>query len=501
MRKTLLFILILWSIASVAQNPKDSINTYKKRVLEAPEVDLLMSYYHQEGDHSAVGGGIGSESLDNITPTIVITLPLNDDDVLTIDAGLSAYTSASSSNINPFNNSGASRGGDDDDDDFRISNSVASPGVGNNLRTSSTSTAISSSTTKGSPWVASSGASRTDELYSLSVDYSHSSDNRNFIWGAHTAISQEYDYGSFGFGGSIARLFNEKNTEMSLKTQVYLDKWRPIYPTELHEYSLYGSNFLNSGYFNGVTVLDENGDASTQYNPNQFSVINDKKRNSYSASLSFSQIISKRMQASFFVDLVYQEGLLSTPYHRIYFADKPNFYIGTASDIPNYTSSKNKGVYQLADNIEHLPGNRLKTPFGARINYYISENLKLRTYYRYYTDDWGITSHTASIELPVKLTQSLTLSPNYRYYQQTAAKYFAPFETHLSTGQYYTSDHDLAALHSNQWGLGLSYTDIFTQRKIYKFGLKNIHLKYSHYGRSDGLKANIISMGVKFVFE
>ena len=117
MKKTLFAILIFSSLFSVAQTKKDSINTYKKRVLEAPEIDILMSYYHQDGDHSSVGGGIGDESLDDITPTIVITLPLNDDDVLTIDAGLSAYTSASSSNINPFNNSGASRGGDDDDEE------------------------------------------------------------------------------------------------------------------------------------------------------------------------------------------------------------------------------------------------------------------------------------------------------------------------------------------------------------------------------------------------
>ncbi|HBL76733.1 MAG: hypothetical protein A2W90_23515 [Bacteroidetes bacterium GWF2_42_66] len=489
MKKTLFAILIFSSLFSVAQTKKDSINTYKKRVLEAPEIDILMSYYHQDGDHSSVGGGIGDESLDDITPTIVITLPLNDDDVLTIDAGLSAYTSASSSNINPFNNSGASRGGDDDDEDDE------EEGEGGGDYTPSPST------TKGSPWVASSGASRSDELYSFSLDYSHSSDSRDFIWGIHTAYSQEYDYNSIGFGGSIAQLFNQKNTEISLKTQVYLDQWKPIYPTELHEFSLYGDNFLNSGYFSGMTVLDESGNASTQYYPNQFSVINDKKRNSYSASVSFSQIISKRMQASLFFDLIYQEGLLSTPYHRIHFADKPNYYIGTASDIPNYTSRQNQGVFRLSDNIERLPGTRLKTPFGARINYYISETLKLRTYYRYYSDDWGITSHTASIELPIKLSQSFTLSPSYRYYQQTAANWFAPFETHLSTEKYYTSDHDLANFQSNQWGIGLSYTDIFTQRKIYKFGLKNINLKYSHYNRSDGLKANIVSFGVKFVFE
>lgn len=486
MRNILLIVLIFANLLSAGQSAKDSINTYKKRVLEAPEVDLLMSYYHQEGDHSAVGGGIGNESLDDITPTIVITLPLNDDDVLTIDAGLSAYTSASSSNINPFNNSGASRGGggEDDDDDDRHYSSSTSP-----------------STVKGTPWVASSGASRTDELYSLSLDYSHSSDNRNFIWGAHSSMSQEFDYGSLGFGGSIAKLFNEKNTEISLKTQVYLDQWRPIYPTELHEYSLYGNNFQNSGYFSGVTILDENGNASTQYNPELFSTINNKKRNSYSASFSFSQILSKRLQASIFFDLIYQEGLLSTPYHRIYFSDKPNYYIGDATYIPNYASPQNTGVFRLADDIERMPGTRFKTPFGARVNYYISENLKLRTYYRYYTDDWGITSHTASIELPVKLSQSFTLTPMYRYYQQTAATYFAPFENHVSTEQFYTSDYDLSAFHSNQWGIGLSYTDIFTQRKIYKFGLKNINLRFNHYDRSDGLKSNIISLGVKFVFD
>jgi hypothetical protein len=478
MRSILFLILIFLSLFSVAQNSKDSINTYKKRVLETPEIDLLMSYYQQDGDHSAVSGGIGDESLDDITPTIVITLPLNDDDVLTIDAGLSAYTSASSGNINPFNNSGASRGGDNDDDNDH-----------------------SSSTTKGSPWVASSGASRSDVLASLAVDYSHSSDDRNFIWGAHAAYSQEFDYHSIGFGGSIAKLFNEKNTEIGLKTQVYLDQWKPIYPTELHEYSLYGDSFLNSGYFSGITVLDENGNASTQYQPDLFSTFTDKKRNSYSVSVSFSQILSKRLQASVFFDLIYQKGLLSTPYHRIYFADKPNYYIGDATDIPVYTSRQNKGVYRLADDIERLPGSRFKTPFGMRANYYINETLKLRTYYRYYTDDWGINSHTVNIELPVKLSHSFSLTPAYRYYQQTATRYFAPFETHLSSEQYYTSDYDLADFHSNQWSVGLRYTDIFTQRKIYKFGLKNINLRFSHYSRSDGLKANIVSLGIKFVFE
>ena len=85
-----------------SQTSQDSTKVYKKRVLETIEVNFLSSYYTQDGDNAAVSGGIGTEELTDVTGTIVVAIPLNDDDVLTIDAGVSAYTSASSSNVNPF---------------------------------------------------------------------------------------------------------------------------------------------------------------------------------------------------------------------------------------------------------------------------------------------------------------------------------------------------------------------------------------------------------------
>lgn len=178
------------------------------------------------------------------------------------------------------------------------------------------------------------------------------------------------------------------------------------------------------------------------------------------------------MQFSIFFDLLQQEGMLSTPYHRVYFADKANYYIGQAQYIPVYESSQNKGVYQLADDIERLPGTRFKLPFGGRLNYYLNERFSLRTYYRYYWDDWGITSHTASLELPIKLSDKFTVFPMYRYYVQNQSKYFAPYETHLSTEKFYTSDYDLSSFSANQYGFGIGYTDILTNAKIWKFGLK-----------------------------
>ena len=485
MKKYIILLMVFCGGIIFAQESKDNENgTYKKRVLESIEVDFLMSYYQQDGEHASVTGGIGSEKLMDITPTFIVAIPLNADDVLTVDAGISAYTSASSSNLDPFDNSGASQGGDDDDDDDR------GRGIG------------AASDIKGSPWVESSGASASDVWFGGAVGYSHSSDDRNSIVSANVNFAAEYDYTSVGFGGGYTRLFNEKNTEVGVKGQVYLDTWSPKYPTELDSYLQAGGD-LNNGFFNGIDILDQQGNVIDKNGSNvwtpSFELISNKSRNSYSLSFSFSQIINQRAQFSLFLDVVQQSGWLSNPMQRVYFKDTDNYYIGNAAHIPNYTSPTNTEVFQLADDIEQLPDTRFKLPVGVRLNYYINEIISVRTYYRYYYDDWGISGHTASIEIPIKLGSKFTVYPNYRYYTQTAADYFAPYLEHLSTDEYYTSDYDLSAFDSHQYGLGIKYTDIFTKAKLLTFGLKSIDLRYANYNRSDGLNAGIISFGIKFV--
>ena len=393
---------------------QDSIATYKKRVLETTEIDFITSYYAQDGDNSAVSGGRGTEELTDIIGAIIVSIPLNDDDVLSIDAGISAYTSASSSNINPFD-------GDQPAD----------------------------------PFVASSGESASDFWANGTFIYSHSSDSRNDIVSAKLSISGETDYFSLGFGGNYSKLFNEKNTEIAVKANVYLDTWYLIYPYELR----YNSSFKE---------LDE------------------KKRNSYSLGLNFSQILSKNIQGSLSFDVIQQQGVLSTPFHRIYFADVDD------------TFSEN---FHLADDIERLPDNRFKTAIGGRLNFYINETFVLRTYYRYYFDDWGIASHTASLEIPIKITDKFTLYPSYRFYNQTAADYFNTYNTALSTDEFYTSDFDLSQYDANQYGFGINYTDIFTKLHIAKFGLKSVDLKYNYYKRNSGLSSSIITAGFKFIMD
>lgn len=67
---TLLFLFC--SLLGFSQEKDSTEVKYKKRVLETIEVDFLMSYYKQDGIHSAVSGGRGMEELTNITLRLLL---------------------------------------------------------------------------------------------------------------------------------------------------------------------------------------------------------------------------------------------------------------------------------------------------------------------------------------------------------------------------------------------------------------------------------------------
>ena len=424
---TLLFMVL----TTYAQ---DTNQEYKQRVLESSEIDFLSSYYSQEGDNAAVTGGRGTEELTDATASVIVTIPLNDDDILTVDAGISAYTSASSSNVNPFDGS-----------------------------------------TNGDPFIATTGASRSDTWVNFTGTYTHNSDDRNNIWSARLSVSSEYDYFSMGFGGSYAKLFNEKNTELNLNANVYLDKWKIIYPIELRPFTENGIGEFRSSEITG----------NTNYTPN-FTELDNSNRNSYSVGLGLSQILHKNLQGLISVDVIQQRGLLSTPFQRVYFQDISDAFVEN---------------FQLADDVERLPDSRFKIALGGRLNYFLSSTISLRSYYRYYGDDWGISSHTASVEIPIKLSDKFTLYPSYRYYRQTNSDYFAAHEQHFSSSMFYTSDYDLSRYKANQIGLGISYTDIFTKLRVSKIGLKSIDFKFYNYDRDTTFSSIIATGGFKFIVE
>jgi hypothetical protein len=193
-------------------------------------------------------------------------------------------------------------------------------------------------------------------------------------------------------------------------------------------------------------------------------------RDTYTASFGFSQVINPRLQASIDLDLVYQTGYLGLPFHRV--------YLNTGKDT-----------------LENLPSQRFKLPVGFRLNYFLGDNVILRSYYRFYVDSWGLVSHTASLEVPIKITPFISISPFYRYYIQSAANYFAPYKVHTEQDQYLTSNYALAAFSSQFFGMGFR---IAPPKGILMKSLSALELRYGHYTQSVDLVSDIISLNLKF---
>lgn len=292
-----------------------------------------------------------------------------------------------------------------------------------------------------------SSASSGDVRIYPSVNYNFENNTKNYEVGSALSFSNEFDYTSFGGNVSISKWSKSNNSEIIAKASVFLDEWKVILPLELRPI----------GYGSGA----EDDPIPVAY----------KARNSYNVGLIYSRVVNKNLQVAFLADLAYQEGLLGTKFHRVYFND------GSAKT-------------------ETLPETRTKVPLGFRASYFLGDNIVLRGFYRYYWDNWGIQAHTMSLELSYKITPFISLAPSYRYYTQTEANYFAPYQSHNLSATLFTSDYDLSKLNSSMFGLNARFSNL--KGKLFVSKLNTLDLKYSYYKRSTGLYAHSITLALNF---
>ncbi|HLK30601.1 MAG TPA: DUF3570 domain-containing protein [Puia sp.] len=293
-----------------------------------------------------------------------------------------------------------------------------------------------------------------------------------FGLGAYYSAEHNY-YHSIGLNTSFSKK-TKNNGEFGIKLTGYFDNIKMIRPSEFPSVdSVKTTTTTDSVVYvttasGHTTAIVYNG--SGQVISKARTMIPSKPRDTYTAEFSFSQVINERMQASIVMDLVYQSGYLGLPFHRVYFNDGK-------------------------DTVENLPSQRFKLPIGFRLNYFLGDNIILRGYYRFYIDNWGLKSHTASLEVPVKITPFFSLTPFYRYYVQTAVTYFAPYLGHSSQDQYYTSNYALAAFSAQSFGLGVR---LAPPKGVLIKSLSVLELRYSHYAQTTNLAADMISLNLKF---
>lgn len=390
-KKYLTLPLLLATLFAAAQ--KSPSPNYKKKKISQTEIKALFSYYNQDGNHSAITGGTGTEKL--LVKVTDLEIKLKPDSVNTIDigGGVDVITSASRDNI-----------------DYTMSS-----------------------------------ASKVDMRWHINAVYSRTL-KKDVTASIGSGLSIESDYASLPISFSILRSNPQKSREISVSLNCFFDdlRWgrlswdyrkpvKLIYPYELRYkewFSIYG-------------------------------------RNSYNLQLAYYRAINNKLQLAVYPEAVYQHGLLSTPYHRVFFNSRE-------------------------ERVENLPLNRWKLPLAIQLNSYVADHLILKFYYRFYHDNWGINAHTFQVDAPIEINKGVTLSPSVRAYTQTAADYFKEYSEHSPKEAFYTSDHDLSSFFSYKFGLGARFRPPKNAGKHYEF--HEIEIRYSFYHRSDDLSAHIISL-------
>lgn len=400
-------------VFSFAFSQKKTDSLYEVRPLKVDEVNFISGYYTQEGNHSAISGGKGSEQLEDYHNALDLKLiKASGKFEHHFDINLTAehHSSASTAYI-----------------DKAPTGNTITP----HLRTSALSRASGSSS---GSHAESSASALYGWRFNPSINWKVKNLENNTTFGVGMYYSYEFDYNSLGGEVSFAKASMDNNREFSIKALAFFDQRQYIIPYELRSYIKYGDW---------------------------------RNKNSYSVNMAYSQVINQRLQISILGDIAYQQGILSTPYNRVYF---------TNNTVSN----------------EKLPDKRLKIPVGIRANYFMGDHFIFRTYYRYYWDDWGLKAHTASIEVPVKFTPNFSLSPFFRYHTQTGVKYFNEFAKTTANAEFYSSDYDLSKFNSQNIGLNLHFVP-------QDWGVfHDVDFRYSHYKRSDGLTGNNLTLSLTF---
>ena len=92
-------------VSALAQATGQDSTGYKHRKLKTEEMNFATSYYRQDGNNSAVTGGIGTEKLTDIATTfdLQMTKYNRKDRLMTyhFELGVDTYSSASSDKIDP----------------------------------------------------------------------------------------------------------------------------------------------------------------------------------------------------------------------------------------------------------------------------------------------------------------------------------------------------------------------------------------------------------------
>ena len=259
--------------------------------------------------------------------------------------------------------------------------------------------------------------------------------------GWHVGASTEYDYTSIGAGSSLA--------------------WQPAGADATVTFSL-------DGFYDMVDVIRFDGSGEGE-----------DTRLSLTLSGNWYQILSPRTHGEFGASLAQQAGFLETPYNAVVREDDE---LDPNPNLANHARGE--------ELTEELPDSRTRLAVYGRVRTRTTPGRAWELGSRLYSDTWGISSIALEPRMYQTLVpESLDLRLRYRYYVQTASKYFEEHFTQADASMVpgnRTQDSDLGDFNTHLLGARLQWYR--TARHTLDFGMDYVL-------RSDGLDYVFGSLG------
>jgi hypothetical protein len=190
----------------------------------------------------------------------------------------------------------------------------------------------------------------------------------------------------------------------------------------------------------------------------------DNTRQHYGIGLT--QILTRNMIAALNFEVITDEGFLNNPYRSVRYLDSGN---------PNGFSFEP----------ELYPGTRTTTAIGIRTKYYLPYRAAIEAQYRYFSDTWDITSHTASIAY-THPWRDYVFTAKYRYHDQTGAHFFRDIFARSEATNFRGRDKELSPLQSTTIKLSASYNFLsdgwnFIDKGTVTFSYSRLMIDYDEF--------------------
>jgi hypothetical protein len=205
--------------------------------------------------------------------------------------------------------------------------------------------------------------------------------------------------------------------------------------------------------------------------------------------LSFTQVLSSTTVGQAIYELTRAAGYQASPYR----------FVGIGGDGQCTSSTGDMTGTATLCVPEVAPHTRLRHALGVELRQALGKETALQGGYRFYTDSWGVMSHTARLELAWSPNADTVLAGRYRLYTQGAANHYKNIYDSLE--DYVTRDKELSPLSSHRLALEADHDWHFRDNRTLTaiLTLAPILYFYSDFAPLKQMTAFEVSAAVVFV--